>query len=108
MISENPFVKFREECENALAHALKKAFPKIEVKDLALTKPPNVDFGELASSLCFEHAKRLKQKPIDLAEQLVSSIPKSGFSLIAKVVAAGGGYVNFFADFAKHAHFRYS
>ncbi len=104
MIAENPFAKFRKECENALAHALRRTFPKIEVKDLALTRPSNSDFGQLASSLCFELAKRLKQNPIDLAERLVSSIPKSGFSLIAKVVAAGGGYVNFYADFSKFSN----
>ena len=101
MISENPFAKFREECETTLAHALKKAFPEITVDTLSLSKPPNVDFGQLASSLCFELAKKLKQKPIAIAEQLVNATRESSFSLIEKVVAAGGGYVNFYADFAK-------
>ena len=101
MISENPFAKFREECETTLAHALKKAFPEITVDTLSLSKPPNVDFGQLASSLCFELAKTLKQKPIAIAEQLVNATRESSFSLIEKVAAAGGGYVNFHADFAK-------
>jgi len=101
MISENPFAKFREECETALAHALKETLPEIKVETLALSKPPNIDFGQLASSLCFELAKKLKQKPFALAEKLVSAMRKSSFSLIEKVVAAGGGYVNFYADFAK-------
>jgi arginyl-tRNA synthetase len=101
MISENPFAMFREESETALAHALNKAFPEIKVDALSLIKPPNVDFGQLASSLCFELAKKLKQKPIALAEQLVCAMRKSRFSLIEKVAAAGGGYVNFYADFPK-------
>jgi arginyl-tRNA synthetase len=101
MISEIPFAKFREECETALTYALKKTFPEVEVETLSLSKPPNVDFGQLASSLCFEFAKKLKQKPIALAERLVGAMPKSGFSLIDKIVAAGGGYVNFYADFPK-------
>jgi arginyl-tRNA synthetase len=101
MISEIPFAKFREECEIALAYALKKTFSEVEVETLSLSKPPNVDFGQLASSLCFEFAKKLKQKPIALAERLVGAMPKSGFSLIDKIVAAGGGYVNFYADFPK-------
>jgi arginyl-tRNA synthetase len=101
MISENPFAMFREECETALAHALNKAFPEIKVDALSLSKPPNVDFGQLASSLCFELAKKLKQKPFALAEQLVGAMRKSDFSLIEKVAAAGGGYVNFYADFPK-------
>ena len=101
MISVNPFAEFREECETELAYALKKAFPEIQVDALSLSKPPNVDFGQLASSLCFELAKKLKQKPFALAEQIVGAMRKSGFSLIEKVVAAGGGYVNFYADFPK-------
>ena len=66
-----------------------------------MNKPPNIDFGQLASSLCFELAKKLNQKPIALAEHLVNAMRKSSFSLIDKVVAAGGGYVNFHADFPK-------
>jgi arginyl-tRNA synthetase len=101
MISGNPFAMFREECETALAHALNKALPEIKVDALSLSKPPNVDFGQLASSLCFELVKKLKQKPIVLAEQLVNAMHISDFSLIKQVVAAGGGYVNFYADFPK-------
>lgn len=101
MTSENPFAQFREECETTLAHALKKAFPEIAVDTLSLCKPPNIDFGQLASSLSFELAKKLKQKPIAIAEQLVNATRESSFSLIKKVVAAGAGYVNFFADFPK-------
>jgi len=100
MISENPFAMFRNECETELAYALKKAFPTVKVETLSLSKPPNVDFGQLASSLCFELAKELKQKPFVLAEQLAGAMRKSGFSLIEKVAAAGG-YVNFHADFPK-------
>ncbi len=101
MISESPFAMFREECETALAYALKKTLPEIKVEALSLSKPPNIDFGQLASSLCFELAKKLKQKPIALAERLVSAMPRSDFSLIDKTIAAGGGYVNFYADFRK-------
>jgi arginyl-tRNA synthetase len=101
MISENPFANFREECRDTLAHALKKAFPEIQIDELSLSKPPKVDFGQLASSLCFELAKKLKQKPIAIAEQLVNAARESSISLIEKVAAAGGGYVNFHADFAK-------
>jgi arginyl-tRNA synthetase len=100
MISENPFAEFRKECETALAHALRKLLPEINVKTLPLNKPPNIEFGQLASSLCFELAKKLNQKPIALAEHLVKAIKKSDFSLVEEVSSAGG-YVNFHADFTK-------
>ena len=101
MISENPFAEFRNECETALAHALKKTLPEIKVDTFPLDKPPNSEFGQLASSLCFELAKKLNQKPIGLAEHLVKAMSKSRFSLIEKVAFAGGGYINFHVDFAK-------
>src|SRR3989304_6440508 len=100
MVSENPFGEFRKECETALAHALEKVLPEINVAPLSLGKPPNSEFGQLASSLCFELAKKLNQKPIVLAERLIKAMDKSSFILIEKVVSAGG-YVNFHADFSK-------
>ena len=100
MISENPFAEFRKECETALGHALKEVLPEIKVDIMILSKPPNSEFGQLASSLCFELAKKLGQKPIDLAEKLVEAANKSDFSLIEKVSSAGG-YINFHVDFAK-------
>ena len=101
MISENPFAEFRKECEITLAHALKKTLPEIKVEPLSLDKPPNIDFGQLASSLCFELAKKLNQKPLALAERLVKAMQTSRFSLIEKVGPAGGGYINFHLDFPK-------
>jgi arginyl-tRNA synthetase len=101
MISENPFAEFRKECETALAHALKKTLPEIKVETLPLDKPPNSEFGQLASSLCFELAKKLNQKPAVLAEHLVKAMSKSSFILIEKVAPAGGGYINFHVDFPK-------
>lgn len=82
--AENPFATFRLECEAALASALKKVLPEIQISNLALEKPPNPDFGQLASSLCFELAKKVGQKPIDLAEQLTKATDKSKFHLIEK------------------------
>jgi arginyl-tRNA synthetase len=101
MVSENPFATFRAECQNVLENALEKTFPKLHIANLALEKPPNPEFGQLASSLCFELAKQLDKKPLVLAEQVAGAVKKSKFSLIKRVVPAGGGYVNFHTDFAK-------
>jgi arginyl-tRNA synthetase len=100
-IFENPFAAFRSECKNSLAYALNKLLPEVQITDLALEKPPNPQYGQLASSLCFELAKKVSQKPLALAEHLVKAIDKSKFSLVEKVSSAGGGYVNFHVDFAK-------
>jgi len=100
-VSENPFAKFRLECENVLGDVLKKLFPEIKIDRLTLERPPSLEFGQLASSLCFELAKHVGEKPLVLAKRLVKAMDKSRFSLIERVVPAGGGYINFHVDFAK-------
>jgi arginyl-tRNA synthetase len=110
MTSENPFAEFRNECEKTLAFALRKTFPKLlspsdpnvpSLIALSMEKPPNSQFGQLASSLCFELAKKLGKKPSALAASIVKAIENSEFCLIEKVVVAGAGYINFHLDFSK-------
>ena len=101
MVSENPFDIFRKECQSALAKALKKALPEIKTPNITLSKTPNIEYGQLASSICFELAKKLNQKPFEVAEHLVSAVDKSRFSLIEKVACAGAGYINFHVNFPK-------
>jgi len=100
MIAENPFGEFRKECQTALAYALKKTLPEIKFDALQLKQPPNPEFGQLSSSLCFELAKKLGLKPMVLAEQLVKALSKYKFNFVEKVSPAGG-YVNFHVDYAK-------
>ncbi|MEM2972018.1 MAG: arginine--tRNA ligase [Candidatus Bathyarchaeia archaeon] len=110
MVSENPFAMFRLECQNVLEEALKKRYSEVLIAEalkpppeirITMERPPRPDFGQLASSLCFELAKIVGEKPYVLAESLVKAIDKSKFSLIERVVPAGGGYINFYVNFAK-------
>ncbi len=103
MVSENPFDKFKHECEEILTDALKKAFPKLEITNLAFEKPTNSDYGQLASSVCFELAKQLKKKPIDAARLAIKAIDSGKFALISHVEPAGVGYINFHAHLGKLA-----
>ncbi|MGB9741374.1 MAG: arginine--tRNA ligase [Candidatus Bathyarchaeales archaeon] len=101
MISRSPFTEFRQECRKILDDALKKCFPEVQLPSAVLEKPPNIEFGQLASSLCFELAKKFGVKPAELAENLTEAMDKTRFSLIDRVSQAGGGYINFHVDFAK-------
>ena len=100
-VAENPFHVFRQEAEKGLAVAFKKLFPELQLETLAMEKPANPEFGQLASSTCFELAKKIGEKPFPLAQRLAKTVDTSGFSLVEKVAPAGGGYVNFHVDFAK-------
>ena len=96
----NPFAEFRRETETLLAEAVKQTLPEAKVDAFPLSKPSKPTYGQLASSLCFELAKKLGQKPNDLAAKLSKAASKSLFTLIEKVEPAGG-YVNFHVNFPK-------
>ena len=99
MVAINPYAKFREECRTILKDALDALYPEISIPSLMLETPPTREFGELASSISFELAKQVVEKPIAIANQIVKAIDVSEFPLIQSVKAAGGGYVNFYLNF---------
>ena len=99
-VSVNPFGKLREECLGLLVEVLKEDFPDFQFSSLVLDLPPSMQFGELSSSVCFELAKILRESSRVLAEKIASRIDVSASSLVERVEAAGGGYINFYADYA--------
>ena len=99
-VSVNPFGKLREECLGLLIEVLKEDFPDFQFSSLVLDLPPSMQFGELSSSVCFELAKMIRELPRVLAEKIASRIDVSASSLVERVEAAGGGYINFYADYA--------
>jgi arginyl-tRNA synthetase len=101
MVSNNPFEQFRMECQTTLSSAIRKALPESKQTNITLNKTPNIEYGQLASSLCFELAKKIGQKPLAIAQQLVDAMDKSCFDLIEKVAPAGAGYINFHVNFEK-------
>ncbi len=100
MVSFNPFAEFRVACETTLQEVLGRLFPKVSVS-VRLDLPPSPEFGELASSVCFEIAKQTRKKPLVIARKIVEALEVSKFPLVQAVKAAGGGYVNFYANFAE-------
>jgi arginyl-tRNA synthetase len=100
LTNENPFDLFRQECRAVLAQAITKTFPQVNKSVINLSKTPNIELGQLASSISFELAKTLDMKPYTVAEQLVEAIDKSQFNLIEKISTAGAGYINFYVNFS--------
>jgi len=65
-----------------------------------LETPPEPEFGDLASNVCFSLSKKLKKSPKDITEQIVKKIKIPKDSLIERVEAKAG-YINFFFDYLR-------
>ena len=100
MTAVNPFAEFRDACASVLKDAISRLHLDAAVS-LAFESPPSPEFGELSSSVCFELAKSVGKKPLEVAQQIVDSIDLSGVPLIQVVKAAGAGYVNFYVNLAE-------
>jgi len=58
--------------------------------------PPRVELGDLAMNFAFALAKQLRRAPRQIAEEVVEKIPAP--SGIARMEAAGAGYINLYYD----------
>jgi len=110
-VSRNPFGNFRGECESYLRTALKNTLPdtmsldhtgKERINSFLLEAPPSPNYGDLASSICFEIARELKVAPQILASNIVDKIDLSRATLVRNVTTAAG-YINFHANKAQLA-----
>jgi arginyl-tRNA synthetase len=65
---------------------------QVELSKVVIEQPPKVELGEYALPLAFELAKRLRQAPRKIAEEIVNGVgPVEGFE---KLELAGAGYIN--------------
>jgi arginyl-tRNA synthetase len=65
---------------------------QLDVPNIVIDQPPNVEMGEFALPLSFELAKRLRRAPRKIAEEIVAELPlPKGFE---KFEVAGAGYIN--------------
>ncbi len=58
--------------------------------------PPRVELGDLAMNFAFALAKQLRRAPRQIAQEVVEKIPAPAG--IAKMEAAGAGYINLYYD----------
>jgi arginyl-tRNA synthetase len=81
-----------------LARTLEQTFNLTagELPAIVLETPPRRTMGDLAAPVAFELARRLRQAPRAIAQQLASALgPIDG---VVRVEAAPNGYLNFFLD----------
>ena len=72
--------------------AVLSALYQIDLETLAIEQPPEIKFGEYATPVAFELARRLRKAPRKIAEEIVAALgPVEGF---ASFEVAGAGYIN--------------
>jgi len=73
-----------------------RALYQIEVESVVLEQPPELKFGEFATPIAFELARKLRKAPKKIAEEIVTALGSvPGF---ASLELAGAGYINAHLD----------
>jgi arginyl-tRNA synthetase len=84
-------LELQERLREAIRAALKEKY-SIEVENVPLETPPDLRFGEIATPIAFELARKLRKAPKVIALELISALgPLEGFVVFE---VAGAGYIN--------------
>jgi arginyl-tRNA synthetase len=94
------YLEIQDGIRRKYQETVKKLFA-LEVGGPVFDFPPRPELGDLSIAACFELAKKLRQPPRKIAEQLAAEMfPIEG---VERVSVAGAGYVNFHLDRASLA-----
>lgn len=85
-------MKITHTIEQAVAKAIKKLWPDLDVK-IDVVTPPNKEFGDYACAVALQLAKHTQEKPLDIAEKLKEALGK--IELVGEITVTAPGYVNF-------------
>ncbi|OGW71269.1 MAG: arginine--tRNA ligase [Omnitrophica bacterium GWA2_41_15] len=81
----------------AMKEAVKKAFSEISanaVEGLSLEVPKEKKFGDFSSNIAMRLSRELRKAPLDIADDIIKHIEKSG--LIQDVKVEKPGFINFY------------
>jgi arginyl-tRNA synthetase len=85
----------KQEIGEALRRILEQKYGYV-AEQIVVEYPPSPGMGDLASPVAFEAAKRLRRPPRAIAQELAAAFPP--LPGLARVEAAGAGYLNLFLD----------
>jgi arginyl-tRNA synthetase len=85
------YLRKQKELAERIRAALRSLY-QIHVETVVLEQPPELAFGEYATPIAFELARRLRKAPRKIAEEIVATLGAvPGF---ASLELAGAGYIN--------------
>jgi arginyl-tRNA synthetase len=89
------YQELKNRLESHLRDVLKAKYD-LEVENIPLETPPDLKFGELATPIAFELARKLRKAPKLIAQEIVAELgTPRGF---ASFEIAGAGYINAYLD----------
>jgi arginyl-tRNA synthetase len=85
------YLELKNRLETQLRSMLKAKYD-LDPENIPMETPPDLRFGELATPVAFELARKLRKAPKVIAQEIVDALGQvSGFSLFE---VAGAGYIN--------------
>ena len=91
--------KLNTEIKNSVSDAINKLGWDLPA-DIPIEEPPRPNMGDMATSVAFELAGKLKRSPVEISRELSDSIT---LPIIFKKVISVGPYLNFFLDYQKYS-----
>ncbi|MBU1131171.1 arginine--tRNA ligase [Patescibacteria group bacterium] len=67
----------------------------LSIGRIEIACPKNQAFGDYSTNIALSLAKKLKKKPLNLADDIVQQINKANSPLLAKIETAEPGFINF-------------
>ena len=87
-------LNFKSHLSDLFAQALREVAPDHVGATVLIERPKQASHGDYACNLAMQLAKPLRKSPRDIANALISALPKS--DVIEKVEIAGAGFINVF------------
>ncbi|HIH62408.1 MAG TPA: arginine--tRNA ligase [Methanobacteriales archaeon] len=84
--------------EKLARKSLKKAFSVLDypLVDIRFEEPPSPELGDLATTISFELASKLKKNPVEISKTIIEVVD---LPPLFEKVEAKGPYINFFIDY---------
>lgn len=87
-------LNFKSHLSELFAQALRVVAPDATQTEVLIERPKQASHGDYACNLAMQLAKPLRKSPRDIAQALISALPKS--DVVEKVEIAGAGFINVF------------
>jgi len=87
-------MKITKDLKQIILEAVKKSGFEINLDEIKLEHPNEVNFGDYSTNVAMVLAKKESKNPREIASEIINNIKKE--ELIEKIEVAGAGFINFY------------